>query len=94
MKVLLLELRMFIAEKLLSWAYSVAPESHKDGEILREHIISYTGKVIFKKPVPTKTDIENVRLSRYILYLQRKLNQTSWAYNKYERWCELDKMEL
>lgn len=41
MKEFLLELRLFIAEKLLSWAFNIAPSSRKDGRSIKVKVIEY-----------------------------------------------------
>lgn len=49
-----------------------------------------------KELIINKKDNNNIkkeeydRLLRYISYLQDKCDTVSWAYNKYERWCEIN----
>ena len=45
MKKLKIELRMYLAEKLLSWAFDVAP-NNKEGKLLKMHIGSYAQKKV------------------------------------------------
>jgi hypothetical protein len=47
MKALINELRLAIAEKLLSWAFDVAPRN-KQGDDLRKFLIGYMLKDIMK----------------------------------------------
>jgi hypothetical protein len=44
MKELKDEFQMFIAEKLLAWAFYFAPKT-KDGDILKKHIAHYIFKI-------------------------------------------------
>ena len=46
MKDLIIELRMYFAEKLLIWSYHIASKNHKDGKLLREKVLEYARQAL------------------------------------------------
>lgn len=43
MKAIIIELRLYIAEKLMAWAFDIAPEKDFRGMGIRNHIMKYFG---------------------------------------------------
>lgn len=56
MKEAMIELRLYMAEKLFSWAFSVAPKCQREGKRLRLSVIGYFNQCELSKNPPAPDD--------------------------------------
>jgi hypothetical protein len=61
MKKLKIEIKMYIAEVLLNWAFTIAPSSEEDGRKLKTSIIEY-----FESCVRCQINVLNMVSSRHL----------------------------